>query len=46
MLIANHPYLACAVALLFGLLAGWFAGTLYRLDREESAEDEITGIGA
>jgi hypothetical protein len=46
MLIADHPYLACAVALFFGLVAGWLAGTLYRLDREESADDEITGIGA
>jgi hypothetical protein len=46
MLIADHPYLACAIALLFGLLAGWLAGTLYRLERDELDDDEITGIGA
>ena len=45
-MVADHPYLACAVALLLGLVAGWFAGQLTQLRRAPHPDDDITGIGA
>lgn len=44
--IASSPYLACALLFLIGLIVGWLAGAVYRGEREQPAEDDITGIGA
>ena len=44
--IASAPYLACILLLLIGLIVGWLAGAVYRLEREQPTDDDITGIGA
>ncbi len=48
-MIADHPYLACTLALLIGMTLGWVAATILPDLMAETAEDDhndVTGIGA
>jgi hypothetical protein len=44
--IANHPYIACALFLAIGVLAGWLANMLTVERPQHTSDDDITGIGA
>lgn len=47
MMIADHPYIACALAFLFGLLIDRMVRIAAELRRQPAAnDDDITGIGA
>jgi len=45
-MIANHPYIACLLFWLIGLILGWL-GSQFTIPRHKGHQDEdITGIGA
>lgn len=49
MMIADHPYLACTLALFIGIVLGWWGATVIpQLLAETAADDQndVTGIGA
>lgn len=45
-MIADHPYLAAALFLAIGIVAGWLANMISTAPNAPSSDDDITGIGA